>query len=94
MPRLKARFALRQIVHRTMITAGLPESMLAERIAAWESALPPYLKLAYLPNPGAVRLRLSAYRSRSARKIGKAGPLQGVGCSFPGIRIRRGTFRA
>ena len=61
MPRLKARFALRQIVHRTMITAGLPESMLAERIAAWESALPPYLKLAYLPNPGAVRLRLSAY---------------------------------
>lgn len=61
MPRLKARFALRQIVHRTMITAGLPESMLAKRIEAWESALPPYLKLAYLPNPGAVRLRLSAY---------------------------------
>lgn len=61
MPRLRARFALRQIVHRTLITAGLAESMLAERIAAWESALPGYLKLAYLPNPGAVRLRLSAY---------------------------------
>lgn len=61
MPRLKARFALRQIVHRTLITAGLAESMLAERIEAWESALPSYLKLAYLPNPGAVRLRLSAY---------------------------------
>ena len=61
MPRLKTRFALRQIVHRTMITAGLPESMLAKRIEAWENALPPYLKLAYLPNPGAVRLRLSAY---------------------------------
>ena len=61
MPRLKARFALRQIIHRTMITAGLPESMLAKRIEAWENALPPYLKLAYLPNPGAVRLRLSAY---------------------------------
>ena len=61
MPRLKARFALRAIVHRTMITAGLPESMLAKRIEAWENALPPYLKLAYLPNPGAVRLRLSAY---------------------------------
>ena len=61
MPRLKARFSLRQIVHRTMITAGLAESMLAERIAAWEDALPPYLHLAYLPNPGAVRLRLSAY---------------------------------
>ena len=61
MPRLKTRFALRQIGHRTMITAGLPESMLAKRIEAWENALPPYLKLAYLPNPGAVRLRLSAY---------------------------------
>lgn len=61
MPRLRARFSLRQIVHRTLITAGLAESMLAERIAAWEEALPSYLKLAYLPNPGAVRLRLSAY---------------------------------
>ncbi|HIY48176.1 MAG TPA: competence/damage-inducible protein A [Candidatus Alistipes faecigallinarum] len=61
MPRLKAHFSLRQIVHRTLITAGLPESMLAKRIEAWENALPPYLKLAYLPNPGAVRLRLSAY---------------------------------
>ncbi|WP_304582995.1 competence/damage-inducible protein A [uncultured Alistipes sp.] len=61
MPRLKARFALKQIVHRTLITSGLAESMLAERIETWETALPPYLKLAYLPNPGAVRLRLSAY---------------------------------
>ncbi len=61
MPRLKTRFALKQIVHRTLITAGLAESMLAEAIASWEDALPPYLKLAYLPNPGAVRLRLSAY---------------------------------
>ncbi len=61
MPRLKSRFSLRQIVHRTLITTGLAESMLAERIAAWEAALPPYLHLAYLPNPGAVRLRLSAY---------------------------------
>ena len=61
MPRLKAHFELRQIVHRTMITAGLPESMLAKAIETWENALPPYLKLAYLPNPGAVRLRLSAY---------------------------------
>ena len=61
MPRLKAHFELRQIIHRTMITAGLPESMLAAKIEAWENALPSYLKLAYLPNPGAVRLRLSAY---------------------------------
>lgn len=61
MPRLKARFSLHANVHRTMITSGLPESMLAERIAEWEDALPERLKLAYLPSPNIVRLRLSAY---------------------------------
>ncbi len=61
MPRLKQRFTLRSIVHRTLITSGLAESMLAKKIEAWEESLPPYLKLAYLPNPSAVRLRLSAY---------------------------------
>lgn len=61
MPRLKARFSLHTNVHRTMITSGLPESMLAERIAEWEDALPEGLKLAYLPSPNIVRLRLSAY---------------------------------
>ena len=44
-----------------MITAGIAESMLAERIAAWEDALPKSLHLAYLPAPNIVRLRLSAY---------------------------------
>lgn len=61
LPRLKERFSLRSILHRTMITSGIAESLLAERIAAWENALPPYLKLAYLPAPNIVRLRLSAY---------------------------------
>jgi nicotinamide-nucleotide amidase len=61
LPRLKERFALREIVHRTMITAGIAESILAERISAWEDALPDYLRLAYLPAPNIVRLRLSAY---------------------------------
>ena len=61
MPRLKAHFALHANVHRTMITAGLPESMLAERIEEWEDALPRWMKLAYLPAPNIVRLRLSAY---------------------------------
>ena len=61
MPRLKARFELREIVHRTMITFGVAESILAERIAKWEDALPEYLHLAYLPAPNVVRLRLSAY---------------------------------
>ncbi len=61
MPRLKAHFSLRQIVHRTLITAGLAESILAKRIERWEEELPAYLKLAYLPAAGIVRLRLSAY---------------------------------
>lgn len=61
LPRLEQRFALRQIVHRTLITRGIPESILAERIAQWEDALPEYLHLAYLPAPNVVRLRLSAY---------------------------------
>ena len=60
-PRLKAHFSLHANVHRTMITAGLPESMLAERIEEWEDALPKWMKLAYLPAPNIVRLRLSAY---------------------------------
>ena len=61
MPRLKAHFSLQPNVHRTMITSSLPESMLAERIASWEEALPKDIKLAYLPAPNVVRLRLSAY---------------------------------
>ena len=61
MPRLKARFELREIVHRTMITFGIAESILAEKISAWEEALPKHLHLAYLPAPNVVRLRLSAY---------------------------------
>ncbi len=61
LPRLKREFKLREIVHRTMITFGIAESILAERIASWEEALPDYIHLAYLPAPNVVRLRLSAY---------------------------------
>ena len=60
-PRIKERYTLRSIVHRTLITRGIAESLLAERIEAWEDALPSYLHLAYLPAPNIVRLRLSAY---------------------------------
>lgn len=60
-PRLKARFELMSIVHLTLITRGIPESILAERISEWEDALPNYMHLAYLPAPNVVRLRLSAY---------------------------------
>lgn len=60
-PRFKERFQLQANIHRTIITRGIPESILAERISAWEDALPDYLHLAYLPAPNVVRLRLSAY---------------------------------
>ena len=59
-PRIKERFLLQALVHKTMMTYGLGESIIAEKIADWEQALPPHIKLAYLPNLGRVRLRLSA----------------------------------
>ncbi len=49
------------IIHRTILTEGIGESSLAELIEPWEDALPPFIKLAYLPQPGMVRLRLTAY---------------------------------
>ena len=61
LPRLCKHFRFRAIVHRTAITFGMAESILAETIAGWESALPGYLHLAYLPSALCIRLRLSAY---------------------------------
>lgn len=48
------------ILHKTILTQGVGESFLADKIKDWETSLPPYIKLAYLPQPGLVRLRLSA----------------------------------
>ena len=61
LPRLRKEFVINEIVHKTMVTFGIAESMLAERIAMWEAALPGHLGLAYLPGPSGVRLRLSSY---------------------------------
>lgn len=60
-PRLIQMGITQSIVHKTVLTIGLPESMLAEKIEEWESALPEFIKLAYLPSPMMVRLRLSGY---------------------------------
>jgi nicotinamide-nucleotide amidase len=60
LPRIKMLFNTSTIIHRTVLTQGLPESMLAERIADWEDRLPESISLAYLPSPESVRLRLSA----------------------------------
>ena len=59
-PELLKRFSPGAIVHKTILTQGLPESLLAEKIESWENNLPGNIKLAYLPSPGTVRLRLSA----------------------------------
>ena len=60
-PKIKAFFKTPSIVHKTILTQGIGESALAELIEAWEDTLPDFVKLAYLPSPGMVRLRLSAY---------------------------------
>ncbi len=66
--KLQHRFALPPIYHRTITTYGLGESVLAERIASWENALPEYLKLAYLPNPlTGVRLRSQKQKKRGQK---------------------------
>ncbi len=58
-PLLKEKFKLPVIIHRTMLTAGIGESALAEVISDFENELPKEIKLAYLPTHGMVRLRLS-----------------------------------
>lgn len=59
-PRLRKSGRTKAIYHKTVLTQGIPESMLAEKIEDWENELPGNVKLAYLPSPMAVRLRLSA----------------------------------
>jgi len=60
LPLIEKRFTTGFIRHKTLLTAGIGESFLAEMIADIESALPSHIKLAYLPNYGMVRLRLTA----------------------------------
>jgi len=59
-PRLVKKYKRPYIVHKTLLTYGVGESLLAERIENWEDNLPEFIKLAYLPSPGRVRLRLTA----------------------------------
>lgn len=60
LPKLTATFQLPFIVHKTILTYGMGESMLAEKIESWETNLPEFISLAYLPSFGRVRLRLTA----------------------------------
>ena len=70
--RLKAkgeRRETRDIVHRTILVHGIPESKLAILIEDWENALPAYIHLAYLPKDGIIRLRLSSYGEATEKEV-------------------------
>lgn len=62
-PELIKRFEVSPVEHRTLLTAGIGESFLAELLINFEASLTPCIKLAYLPNYGMVRLRLSTTAS-------------------------------
>lgn len=59
LPAIRERVSVPHVVHKTIMTQGVPESYLAAILRDWESGLPACVKLAYLPRPGIVRLRLT-----------------------------------
>ena len=59
-PKIVREYKRPYIIHKTILTYGQGESLVAERIETWENNLPEFIKLAYLPNPGRVRLRMTA----------------------------------
>jgi nicotinamide-nucleotide amidase len=70
MPRLRERFALKSIYHQTILTQGLGESFLAERIAEWENRVRALgFGLAYLPSPGMVKLRITSPNGEEDKPI-------------------------
>ena len=66
MPKLRENYHLPYIFHKTLHTYGLGESRVAERLIDFEESLPDYIKLAYLPSYGRVRLRLTARGTEEA----------------------------
>ncbi len=70
-PLLVAQFKRPYIIHKTIMTYGRGESLIAEQIETWEDNLPSFIKLAYLPAPGRVRLRLTA-RGEEEEKLNTA----------------------
>jgi nicotinamide-nucleotide amidase len=70
-PKIVREYQRPYIIHKTILTYGLGESLVAERIEDWENNLPEFIKLAYLPNPGRVRLRLTA-RGSDKEQLEKA----------------------
>lgn len=66
-PKLQQYFKTPAIHHKIIRTAGIGESFLADKIAAWEKALPEHVKLAYLPSLGEVKLRLTSFGDDAAQ---------------------------
>jgi len=66
-PLLIKKFEVSQILHRTLMTFGIGESMLADLVEDLENSLPENIKLAYLPNYGMVRLRLTAIAEKEKK---------------------------
>lgn len=71
LPRLKKKFTTGIVRHKTLHVFNIPEAVLAEMLSDWEDAVPDYIKVAYLPSPGKVRLRLTG-RGEDALKIDSA----------------------
>jgi nicotinamide-nucleotide amidase len=78
LPRLNSYFTLPVILHRTLITTGMGESQIAERLTAFEKSLPADIKLAYLPGDGLLKLRLTARGDEQQRTADELEQLFGV----------------
>lgn len=63
LPLLKERFRTPALLHHTLITTGMGESFVAERLEDFEAQLPPHMKLAYLPSYGLLKLRLTTIQA-------------------------------
>ena len=79
-PKIIESFSLPAVVHRTLLTAGQGESQIADRLIDFEATLPSYIKLAYLPAYGMVKLRLTA------RNENKEAAEDGVGVAFQQLK--------
>ncbi len=69
LPEIAKYFEAPGVYHKTIIVEGIPESALAIKIATWEEELPEHIHLAYLPNYGIVRLRLSVSNANNYKDI-------------------------
>ena len=92
---LLANSAFPAIIHRTLLTAGVGESFLAEHIKDFETSLPEHIRLAYPPNYGMVRLRLTATgaeketNGRDVQTRFETSPVAGKGNTWSPMKMSR-----